>query len=313
MINLRYHIVSIVAVFLALGIGISIGTAFIDGVIVDRLETSVQTLEDERVADEERIDELEAQLTVAEGEREGLEAALVPSVAGALLDGTPLLILADEGVEEEAVHRLRDAVAASQASFGGLLWLGPGLGYDDAEARAVLADALDLVDDDEARVRGAVRSGLRRAFVPGRTPGGVADGEVLDRLRDAEVVDYDDTGVALTRRRLRVDEGQRYVVVSGAEGGLVDSTFLADLLIDLRAGAPVAPWVAAEVVAEDPEAGWPVFVDRLREADVEASTVDDLGRTAGVLATLLAADRIGDLEPGAFGLAPSATSILPPP
>ena len=235
-------------------------------------------------------------------------------MASGLLDDAPVVILADDGVDEEAVNRLRDAMALSEADYGGLLWLGPALGYGDPEARAVLAEVLGLVDDSEARVRAAVRSGLRRALLPSDAPGAVdeAAADVLDQLREAEIVAFDDTGVPLTRRGLRIDPGQRYVVVSGADGELVDTQFLADLLVDLRAGAPTAPWVAAEIMGDDPTA-WPVFVDRLRTADVPASTVDDLGRTAGVLATLLATDRLGDLEPGAFGVAPSATSVLPPP
>ena len=50
MINFRYHLVSIVAVFLALGIGIIMGTAVIDRAVVDRLERQQDDL-DKRIDD----------------------------------------------------------------------------------------------------------------------------------------------------------------------------------------------------------------------------------------------------------------------
>lgn len=41
MINLRYHIVSVVAVFLALGIGLALGSTFVDSILVNELEDQV--------------------------------------------------------------------------------------------------------------------------------------------------------------------------------------------------------------------------------------------------------------------------------
>jgi hypothetical protein len=40
-INLRYHIVSVVAVFLALGIGLALGSTFVDSILVNELEDQV--------------------------------------------------------------------------------------------------------------------------------------------------------------------------------------------------------------------------------------------------------------------------------
>ena len=45
MVNLRYHIVSIVAVFLALGIGIVMGSTVVDRGIVDVLNRRVDGVE----------------------------------------------------------------------------------------------------------------------------------------------------------------------------------------------------------------------------------------------------------------------------
>ncbi|HJM21672.1 MAG TPA: copper transporter [Acidimicrobiales bacterium] len=48
MINLRYHIISIVAVFLALGIGLALGSTFVDSFLVNELEDQVNEFGAER-------------------------------------------------------------------------------------------------------------------------------------------------------------------------------------------------------------------------------------------------------------------------
>ena len=45
MINLRYHIVSIIAVFLALAIGVVMGTSFLGKATVDQLKTQISRAE----------------------------------------------------------------------------------------------------------------------------------------------------------------------------------------------------------------------------------------------------------------------------
>ena len=52
MLNLRYHIVSVVAVFLALGIGLALGSTFVDSILVNELEDQVNQLD---VAQEEAV------------------------------------------------------------------------------------------------------------------------------------------------------------------------------------------------------------------------------------------------------------------
>jgi len=71
MINLRYHIVSVVAVFLALGIGLALGSTFVDSILVNELEDQVNEFKvgrddaidskDQAIADKQRAqEELEA-------------------------------------------------------------------------------------------------------------------------------------------------------------------------------------------------------------------------------------------------------------
>ena len=47
MVNFRFHIVSLIAVFLAIGLGILMGSAVVKGAIVDRLDREIDQVRKE--------------------------------------------------------------------------------------------------------------------------------------------------------------------------------------------------------------------------------------------------------------------------
>ena len=59
MINFRFHIISIVAIFLALGIGIIMGSTVIDRAIVDGLRTRIDIAESNSINRKEQNDQLQ--------------------------------------------------------------------------------------------------------------------------------------------------------------------------------------------------------------------------------------------------------------
>lgn len=151
MINLRYHIVSITAVFLALGIGVALGSTLIERATVDTLETRLDEQED-------RLDETDGQNALLRAElerRDAVDAELAevgpPRLfAGHLLD-VPVTLIAVEGTDEAAVADLRDALAAADASVRGTLW------FTDRWA--------DVGDDDVAELREVLGLGITNAEV----------------------------------------------------------------------------------------------------------------------------------------------------
>ena len=58
MIHFRYHLISIVAVFLALGIGIVMGSTVIDKAIVNGLENRIDSAERNSIERKQENDEL---------------------------------------------------------------------------------------------------------------------------------------------------------------------------------------------------------------------------------------------------------------
>ena len=61
MIDLRFHIISLVAVFLSLALGILLGSSVIQGAIVDRLESDIRRYREERDDAVDRVTEREAE------------------------------------------------------------------------------------------------------------------------------------------------------------------------------------------------------------------------------------------------------------
>ena len=104
-INLRYHIVSITAVFLALAIGIAVGTTFID-------KATISTLRDRLDGLEERVRDTEADNSALQDDLAELDRTLdllgeqgSARFLGGHLDGVPVMILATRGVDEDSLDR----------------------------------------------------------------------------------------------------------------------------------------------------------------------------------------------------------------
>jgi len=63
MINFRFHLVSLIAVFLALGLGILVGSTVVDQVVVDRLDREIQSVRHDSSAVNNTNNELKGQMS----------------------------------------------------------------------------------------------------------------------------------------------------------------------------------------------------------------------------------------------------------
>lgn len=341
MINLRYHIVSIVAVFLALGIGVALGSSFVDGFVVDTLRRNVDTLEDDRAQLREDVTELENQIASSDGELDAALAAVLPVNAVGRLTDTPVMVLASEGVDTAAWEQVRDLVVATDADYEGTLWLTDRLDMSVEVNRAALADTFGLVNNSESLARTALMSRLEIAMFPqspeeiasvfGDVTGDVVgdllegDGTVGDdesepaselasalvELRDAGFIRHD-TARASTGALDEVPAfGTVFIIVSSVDAELPHDEFLYPLLN--RAVEASAPnrFVAVEPSRLDEPAVSVSFVGPLRSDTVlrrEISTIDAVDTFEGILALAAVADDDAVVH---LGVSASATSRLP--
>ncbi|MFI2751806.1 copper transporter [Cellulomonas sp. P22] len=128
MIDFRYHIVSLISVFLALAVGIALGAGPLKETIGDTLTGQVEALRAEK-------DSLRSEVDVATGQLKNsesyIEAAAPQLLAGALTDRRVAVIALGEVTENE-VGAVETQLAAAGAEVSGVVtltstWTDPGL------------------------------------------------------------------------------------------------------------------------------------------------------------------------------------------
>jgi hypothetical protein len=341
LINLRYHIVSLVAVFLALGMGIVMGSTVIDRVTVDALNNklddvrnSTNAIRDDngRLKDQIRQDQVFAETTRDELLRGHLK-------------GVPVMVVAVAGVDRKPVDDLRAALVTAQATVEGTVWFTSKMRLaGDNDIRA-LAESLQLGVDRPDVVR---RQALARLLAP-RDPA-AAEPSPLASLSASGFVTYDPPPAPTTTSTSTVPPtlaslplaGTRYVVVSGA-GAQVSDDLVAVPFVQAASQASTATGSASgpgagsqpstsaasssaaaqpsgRVVAveagQDTQGGRAVFVGLLRGDPVvstRVSTVDNLESAMGQTATILALEELAVPHFGHYGVGPGAQRILPAP
>ena len=343
MINLRYHIVSIVGIFLALGIGVALGSTFIDGVVVAELEERVDNIDEDRNNLRDDLDVARDELADVVSAQAAQDVAAIPLLGGGRLTDVPVMIIAAEGVDPAAFQTIRAAILGSDAEYEGTLWLTDRLNLSDGDNRADVAVTLGLVDDAETLVRVARETRLVTALFPPapETVGNVlgwtavdiagellasADAElsvappviqggldsVLTQLRDAAFVVYDNEFAATGALDQVPAHGTRFVLVSNAEADLDPSEIFVPLFDAVVEEGLDVTIVALEPAPLDDNADATSFVSMIRSNPDYRSTfatVDHAATFNGTLAALVVTDTREVLH---LGTSPDALAELPP-
>ncbi len=150
MYNLRYHIASLVAVFLALSVGLVLGSIVVERGTIDRQQAAlVRSLQKDfvRINAENRV--LGAQVSASEE----FANALVPQTTQGLLEGRTILVLTNAGRTDglsSAVNAIEDAggrAAIAMLQEQGLSLDKPSV---SSAATAVLGDTVSTNELDES-------------------------------------------------------------------------------------------------------------------------------------------------------------------
>lgn len=130
MIDFRYHLVSLVSVFLALAVGVVLGAGPLRGQIAETLNSQVDLLRGEK-------DQLRADLTVAEKgveNRDTFARQVLPDLVEARLTGRTVAVVVLPGADRDAVEPLVTALTAAGATVTGQVE--PKFEWTDPEADA---------------------------------------------------------------------------------------------------------------------------------------------------------------------------------
>lgn len=335
MINLRYHVVSLTAVFLALGIGLAFGAAFIDRATVDQLERNLTAVERQNEELEQQNSELADQLTATERIESGLREEGLDQVVAGRLEDTPLLLLVSSGVNGDLQDAALATAVAAGAEVAGILRITDRFALDDQSEVDDLRTILELPDAGAAQLRTAairrVRTLLANAASPSPSPG--VDGPpsevptpvpaLLEQLLVAGFLEFEAADELPAGFVLIPEHDLRVMAVSNRDAAVADDDFLRPLLASLvepeatnpDASPPVV--VAGEplVPTDDPDAELFPFVEPFRADEVlraRLSTVDTLDSFAGLMAAVMALQYGADGQVGHYGTGESAQAVLPP-
>jgi len=150
-INIRYHIVSLTAVFLALGLGVALGGTFLEGTTIDLLERNIDSAEVRIDRTQAENDQLQGQVDAARQRDQALLEGAPLEVADRLAD-RPVLVIAPPDVDQTLVDGVRLVVENGGADLRGTLELRDPMTFDGDLDEGLVDDlGLDATTPGEAR------------------------------------------------------------------------------------------------------------------------------------------------------------------
>lgn len=323
MIDFRYHVVSLVAVLIALAVGIILGAGPLRGQLSDTLEGQVAELGAER-------NDLRSQVELHERRAEakdGLIEQLGGPASSGLLPETRIAVVQLPEAQDNYADQLATMLASSGGQVVGRIEILPGWeeaddGMERAEVVTQVAASLD-VPNESAAVLATVLTGVTPSGAP------VQVESALDTLQEADLISVrrpEDASEAALPGSGDAGHPDAVVLLDGglsaspadvtARAGVVRSRLelvaaMGETLVPVVVlGTGTETWQDPEEAAEDP------LVSAVRADGTlvrTVSTVDNAESASGTLAATWALVRQLSGEVGHYGLAADAGALAPPP
>ena len=312
MIDFRYHLVSLIAVFLAIALGIIIGTTALNEPLQANIEGQVTQLEQDKRALEDQTQQLQAQVDSFDA----FGAAVAPAlVDGALAGSSVLLILGNEDVLPDEVEQLTALIVEAGGTVSGTISLRPE--YSDPSSASSLQNyvtgpgmppaGVELPETDDAgQLVGGLLGQVLMRPAAGPVPDGAAASSVLAGLVALDVLVSEGDSVAPADYAVFLTAG----AFTGEDAAERNAT-LVELVAALDAAGS-----GAVVAGDAPSAGENGLVGVIRAdptLSAAVSTVDNLGSAAGRISTVLALGGESEGTSGRYGTGEDAQPVPPVP
>jgi hypothetical protein len=303
LISFRFHLVSIVSVFLALALGVLVGTTVVNQGVVNEIQRRADAAAKRSRDLEQQVADLQGQV----GEWNDFAGAVEPLLVEGQLTGNQVVMVTQEGVEAGDLERLRRALQDAGGEVVAELVITRRMALTEEAARAELAalvgssptaDPVALAETAAERLATRLSAGTA-----------VPETDLLEGLRTAGFLVIRGGG---TSEEIGTSFQSVVLLAGGDDPRVVDpARFLEPLAQALVASA--RPLVAAETL----ETALP-FVTLIRNngaLDGDLVTVDNADQIPGRVAIVLG---LRDLlsSPGSggdYGVKDGASAILPRP
>ncbi len=311
MVNFRFHLVSLTAVFLALAAGIAIGAGVVDRATVDQIERQLAQVEANRRQTNAENDRLSNDLArwgrFAEEAGTQMEAGRLQDVA--------VFVVGMRGLDQKLAEGFTATLRSAGATVEGTLWFTSKwrlVEDDDIRQLAGLLDVAPTTSPEELRAGALSRRG---------TAWGEGDGGAfVVALSDAAFVEFEPPAApaAPVPPLSELPTAGAVFVVMSSDGTEVPAPQLAHPLVGELVSAGVAV-VAVQPVRPPVDSGQrrpppPEFVSLLRaDSDLapRLSTVDNVDDYRGRVAAVLAIAQAVEGRTGHYGFRADAQRLLP--
>lgn len=295
MITFRYHIVSLVAVFMALAVGVLFGATFIDQNIVAGLEATQARLGDRNQQLRDRIVELEERTE----QFVTFTAATRDATVRTVLAEQPVVLIRFDATPDQVMESVTATLDAAGARLDGYMTLTESLDLTSEDTQARLAVALDVPFNDPEALSLELASQLAGALSG-------ANAGVVPRLAEA--------GLVRSTAVLPVPPAEgvppEVIPLVAMLGGEVTQAFNDRVVVPLARALSERGLVTAAAVPG--RSG--LILESLRgESELRVVTVDGVDSAMGQSALALGLRAALDGQFGMYGTGEGATLAVPIP
>lgn len=329
MIDFRYHLVSIVAVFLALAIGIVLGATALQGDTIDVLRSTNNSLQS-------HLNDTNAQLSSAQQAVSANDSFLQvaePKLLAGMLAGEKIVLVTEPGAPSGVVDGLQKAAASAGAAVTGTIALQPkfndlsgatqaSLYQVNSQLAAVYGFDLAAAAGDQTAYQQDAAQVISEAILQ-KTAGSaglsVTDaGTLLKAYADGGYLSYTGNPAGTTSASTGITAGRATlaVIVTAAASAADGQSDPADEVL-LAVAAEFAAASAATLVAgptmDQSLSASPITVLRNSSVSGQVSSVDDADTRVGQISAIWAlAGQLQGGKPNSYGVS-GASQVSPVP
>lgn len=317
MVDFRYHLVTIIAIFLALAVGVVVGTTALNGPVLDGLRSSNEGLISDKRALESDVRALQGDVDTAD---QFARAQYDDLLAGELTGERVLLVTAPDA-DDRIADQLTTAIEAAGARVTGQLALQADL-LDPAQSQlvddlvaSVVPAGIDLPEGSAVNRAAAVLAAAL-LVVPDDDPiDRTAAQEAISAFEEAGLIEMNEEGDQLQAATLAVlvaapaSQEPDDDAADRETRAALDSLLAVASALDARSAGAVVAGPSASVL----EGGLLRALRGDSDRDANVSSVDNAERAVGQVAVVLAlAEQLAG-RAGRYGGGQGATAPVPTP
>jgi copper transport outer membrane protein MctB len=328
MIDFRYHLVSIVAVFLALAIGIVLGSTELQGHTLDVLQSTSDSLRSQLSAASAERDSYQAQAGAAEQFLQTAE----PTLLGGRLTGQRVVLITEPGAASGVIGGVRQAATTAGATVTGQIALQPKFNDISGATQSSLgtingsiasSDGVTLTPGTDAQTAyqqqaaQLIATAILTKTASTSQAGSSQNNGGLSTASAQTLLSAYAQGGYLTVTGSPTDNRATLAVIvvpaSAPSGGQNDPVNQVLIAASQEFATASAATVVAGTAAGSQQQGNSISVLRASSASAQMSTVDDADLTLGQISAIEAlASQLAGGKPNSYGIS-GASAVSPDP